>query len=279
MRKLWLVLVLAAACSHRPAPAPQLEPFRGKDQAKLLFLGTFHFQDAGLDAYKPKHDFAVMSPERQREIADVVERLARFAPTKIGIEVKAENIETINQRYRDYLAGTYELKANEIYQIAFRLGKRLGHQQLYAIDVWGRRYEGVDTEKAAKELGQEALLDSDWWKRYTKLYEHDDAMKASMPLRDFLLYMNSPERVRVGHGSYLTGSFHVGRGDNYTGADNVTGWWYNRNLRIFENVMRLVDSPRERVFVLVGAGHLPILLHAAESSPEVELVAVEEVLR
>ena len=274
----------AFAAMHRlitgAPPASTLEPFSGKGQARVLFLGMFHFQDAGLDAYKPKHEFNVMAPERQQEIAELVERIAtRFAPTKIGIEVKADQIDTINQRYRDYLAGTYELKANEIYQIAFRLAKRLDHAQLHAIDVLGRRYEGVDVEAAAKELGQQALLEPEWWKTYTKLYEHDDVLKSRLPLRDFLRYINSPERVQAGHGVYLTGTFHVGRGANYTGADSLTGWWYNRNLRIFENVLRLVESPRERVFVLIGAGHLPVLLHAAESSPEVEVVSAEEVLR
>jgi hypothetical protein len=91
--------------------------------------------------------------------------------------------------------------------------------------------------------------------------------------------MNSAERVRAGHGHYLTGKFHAVRGDDYFGPDNLSGWWYNRNLRIFANVTALAASPEDRVLVLIGAGHLPVLLHAAQSSPEVDWVEVESVLK
>ena len=42
----------------------------------IMLLGTFHFQDRGLDAYKPKFDVEILSPQRQQEVAEVVERLA-----------------------------------------------------------------------------------------------------------------------------------------------------------------------------------------------------------
>lgn len=280
MRRLLVLLPLLAACATRPsAPAPQLAPFSGAGQPKVMFLGSFHFQDAGLDDYKPKHSLDVMSSRRQKEVEEVVDRLARFAPTKIGIEVKAENEETINQRYRDYLAGKYELKENEIYQLAFRLARRMGHERLYAIDVMGRRYEpAVDLKETAKRLGQESLVETQWDAAYKKLYEHDDELKTRRTLRETLRYINSPERVLAGHGHYVSGAFRIGGNGDYSGADSLTGWWYNRNLRIVSNVLRLAAAPNDRVFVLIGAGHLPIILHAAEASPEIELVDPRSVL-
>ena len=92
--------------------------------AKLLILGMFHFKDAGLDGYKPEVDVDILSEPRQAELKDVLDRLEKFAPTKILIEVKAERAEVIDERYRQYLAGDFELEANEIYQVAFRLAKQ-----------------------------------------------------------------------------------------------------------------------------------------------------------
>lgn len=60
--------------------------FLGQPNVKVVLLGTFHFQDRGLDWYKPQFSFDVFSDRCQQEIADVVERLVAFGPTKIAIE-------------------------------------------------------------------------------------------------------------------------------------------------------------------------------------------------
>ena len=272
--------LLAAGCATAPKPAiqPPSAFLDAGPRPKLMFVGTFHFADAGLDSYKPQHDINILDPARQREVEQLVERLARFRPTKVAIEVRADGIDAMNQRYRDYLAGKFELKSNEIYQIGFRLAKRMGHAQVYGVDVWGRNYY-TDEQWEAEKKALNVPDGSPWDERFKKLYAYDDELKTKLPLIDFFRYLNSPERVRAGHGHYLTGTFHAVRGENYFGPDNLSGWWYDRNLRIFANVTNLATSPDDRVLVLIGAGHLPVLLHAAQSSPEVEWIDVESVLR
>lgn len=248
-------------------------------QAKLLVLGTFHFKDAGLDSYKPHHEVDILSPQRQDEVADLLERLAAFAPTRIAVEMDRTRQQVLDERYAAYLAGNFELKSNEIYQLGFRLGARLAHERLYAVDADGRRYEPyVDGEEFARRHDQAWVLDHPWNERYTKLYEWGDQTKVQSSLRDFLLYLNSPERVRLGHGHYFVGGFRAATADAYPGADNLSGWWYNRNLRIFANVLQLARGPEDRVLLIIGAGHVPIIRHAAEASPDVEWVEVADVL-
>ncbi len=46
----------------------------------IMLLGTFHFEDRGLDAYKPKFKLDIKA--RRAEILEVVESLAVFKPTK-----------------------------------------------------------------------------------------------------------------------------------------------------------------------------------------------------
>jgi hypothetical protein len=104
-------------------------------RAQVLLLGTFHFRDANVDAYEPKHAVNIMSAIRQREVEDLVDRLARFAPTKVAVEARAERQPQLDSLYREYRAGKWELAENEIYQIGFRLAKRMGHARVYAVDA------------------------------------------------------------------------------------------------------------------------------------------------
>jgi hypothetical protein len=155
--------------------------------------------------------------------------------------------------------------------------------RLDCIDVMGRHFPDelntMDEARVyAKSRGEEARLDDGWDARFKQLYEYDDGLKPVMPLRNYLLYLNSPPRLRLGHGTYLTGYFKVGAGDKYCGADDLAAYWYDRNLRIFANLLRLVRSPEERIVVIFGAGHLPILRHLAESSPDLRLIEVRDVL-
>ena len=55
--------------------------FPEQPRAKLMLLGTFHFQDAGLDHFKPESNIDILSEERQQEVKEIVEALATFQPT------------------------------------------------------------------------------------------------------------------------------------------------------------------------------------------------------
>ena len=71
--------------------------------------------------------------------------------------------------------------------------------------------------------------------------------------------------------------FEVGGAGDYMGADWRTGW-YNRNLRIFSNLLRVRTSRADRILVIMGAGHIPLLLQMAQNAPEFELVPALSVL-
>ncbi len=132
------------------------EPFLGRPDARIMLLGMFHFQDRGLDWYKPQIDFDVFSEERQGEIADVVELLAAFQATKIAVERTQDQQHEIDLDYLEHLRGEYRLPADEVYQLGFRLAKRLGHDRVWCVNAWDRHYEPqVDLETYAREHGQE----------------------------------------------------------------------------------------------------------------------------
>jgi hypothetical protein len=277
------------------------DPFLGQPSAAIMLLGTFHFQDRGLDTYKPRYGFDVFAAKRQAEIADVVEQLAAYRPTKVAVERRLEQQEETDRAYKAYLRGECELPGNEVYQLGFRLAKRLGHTGVYCVDAWGRYCEPpIDVEAYAVEHGQdyeqlemllaphspeayarehhqEHLL-AQWTPRYEKAYAQVDLQKMQRTLQELLLGANAEESLLRSHGHYLVDSFKVGTGHAYPGADWVTAW-YNRNLRIFANLQRITTLPNERLLLVIGAGHVPILRHCTQASPEYQLVEVREYLR
>ena len=247
-------------------------------RAELLLIGVFHFQDPGQDAYKPRFALDIMSRQRQREIQDVVEQLAQFRPTKIAVEATADEQHRLDSLYTAYVAGAYQLGANEIYQLGFRLAKRLGHSRVYAADAPSRALmtqEQFAETMAKLHLGIDTVLrqieNEQWSQRYRQLYAYEDSLKTVQTLSEHLAYLNSAERVRIGHGSYSVGAFKLlGPNADFLGPDDVTEW-YNRNLRIYSNLQHLMERPTDRVLMIIGAGHLPILRFVAQSSPEIRL--------
>lgn len=278
----------------------RVERFLGQPTARIMLLGTFHFEDRGVDRYKPQVGFDVFSERRQAEIVEVVERLAKFRPQKIAVERRAQDQPEIDVSYGDYLEGRFQLPGDEVYQLGFRLAKHLGHRRVYCVNAWGRYYEpAVDIEAHvqehgldraylddllsphtpdayAREHGQEHLL-SQWEPRFNELYEHEDQLKAQVSLREVLLRSNDQTLIVRGHGHYLVDRFKVGEDGEYPGVDWVTAW-YNRNLRIFCNLQRITETPEERILLIIGGGHLAILRHCVLASPEYELAEVREVL-
>jgi hypothetical protein len=78
---------------------------------EILVLGTYHMSNPGRDIYNMKAD-DVLSPKRQQEIAQLIEVLKRFHPTKIAIEADTGS-QRVEQQYSDYLAGKYTLSRDE----------------------------------------------------------------------------------------------------------------------------------------------------------------------
>jgi hypothetical protein len=128
-------------------------------------------------------------------------------------------------------------------------------------------------------LARGPLSATNWNARYTALYRADDSLKTVSTLRETLISEADPERIRVGHGAYLVNNLLNGTPGEYFGADGFVSGWYNRNVRIYSNIVRLIRSPEERVLVIFGAGHMSILHHLFQSSPVTQLNDVREVLR
>src|SRR5262245_20431229 len=255
------------ALAQAPSPAPP------RARAEVLVLGVYHMANPGRDIFNMKAD-DVLAPKRQAEIAQLMDVLKRFRPTKIALERDAGD-ERVARDYPDYLAGKHELTRNEIEQIGFRLGRELGHQAVYPVDADGD-FPFPRLANYAKGSGRSKELDA-LMADIGAMVKAQDEYLASHTVLETLVYMNADDKVRDDVGFYYRQA-HIGEPGDWAGADLVADW-FRRNIRIHANVTGLVGSPDERVLVIFGAGHLGWLRQDVANDPTLRLRTLAEFAR
>lgn len=231
---------------------------------EILVLGCYHMANPGRDLFNMKAD-DVLAPKRQAEITELIEVLKKFQPTKVAIESDAHGPRL--GQYADYLAGKRTLTSNEIEQLGFRLAKEMGHKTIYPVDVdgdfpWPRVVNYAKGSGRAKEL--DAIMSE-----IGTMVKAQDKFLASHTVLETLVYMNADAKVAEDMGFYFREA-HLGEPGDWAGADLVSDW-FRRNMRIYSNLTRLVDSPNERILVIYGNGHLGWLRHNVESDSTLRL--------
>ena len=257
MRKVFLFLALTAIpTTSRP---------QSDARPEILVLGTYHMANPGHDIHNMQAD-DVLSPKRQQEIAQLMDVLKKFRPTKIAIEAEVGS-QREAQRYADYLTGKYALTRNEIDQIGYRLAKEMGHRAIYPVDVDGDfpylRVVNWATANGLKEkfdalaagTGARVKAEGDFLRTHTVL--------------EMLGLMNADSSVATSVAAYFA-FVPYGQPYEYAGPDLLAAW-YQRNIRIYHNIIALIDSPNDRILVIYGAGHLGWLRQDIANDASVKL--------
>jgi hypothetical protein len=296
LQPLVLVLVVACARSSPPCPAspsanaapppaavdrstgpqgPLLRDRPATARPALLVVGTAHLANPGRDLANVAVD-DVLAPERQAQIAAIVERLAGFRPTHIAVEMKASAQDELDRRYRDYRAGTYALTRDETDQLGLRLAAQLGHERVYAVD-WNEAPPGAEADydfvTYAAAHGKQPLFDAIVAAAQASAVDGQPGTTSLLP---WLRELNRPAALAASHAAYFDIA-RIGDAASNPGAAWV-GSWYGRNLRIFANLVTLAARPDDRVLVIYGQGHAFLLREFATQSGGFELVDAAAVL-
>lgn len=259
------LLALAAAPAASQGPPTGFPAACQPGEVQVMLLGVYHFAGSGNDAVQaPAQD--VLNPRRQAELEDLAARLARWAPERIAVEWPASFADSTDERYRGYVAGTYQSR-NEVVQIGFRLARRLGHAGVHPIDH--QMPLGNDSIAALlarrpdiRQRGDSllAVLQS----RADSARAHHDGMTIVQRLRD----ANTDEALHGGNSFGMFGGWlAAGEGGNL-GGPRLLARWYERNIIMAHNLTRVVPPGTRRVLVIVGSGHVPPLRGVLDESPD-----------
>lgn len=248
----------------RALPCPAQSP-AAQAPIQVMVLGVFHFSNPNAD-YAQFQGTDVLTPTRQHEIDTVVAQLARFRPTKIALEREPAEADSINADYRRYQFGTFSLTRNEIHQLGFRLAGALHHTQLYPVDFQsGMRIDSVMDYARTHDTAFVTRFNT----TVSDVVKLLDRMQREETIGANLRFMNDPANILRAHQPYADMTT-VGAGGNYIGA-RVVGGWYERNLHIFANLARIAQ-PGDRILLIIGMGHTPILRELIHSHPAMQLV-------
>jgi hypothetical protein len=258
-----LAIVLATFSPHtsRAQSGPQPE---------ILVIGTYHMANPGHDLHNMQAD-DVLSPKRQQEIAQLIAVLKLFNPTKVAIEDPVGS-ERPKREYSDYLAGKFTLSRDESHQIGYRLAKELGHPSVYPVDEegdfpWGRvlNYAKANEMKSKFDAMDQTMAAD---------VQRQDEFLRTHTILETLLHMNSDSSVARDVAEYYE-AVPFGDPNDYAGPDLIAAW-FQRNIRIYHNIVKLIESHNDRVLVIYGAGHLGWLQQDVANDATVKLRKLSE---
>ena len=270
--------ILSNTYSQRYSEDPDSILVGNRKQPAIFLVGTFHFAYYNFDAHKTskENQVDILSDEKQNEIKELLDYIYKFNPTKIAVE-SGPITGYLMKRYQAYKNGERKLGKDEIEQIGFRLLDKFKLDTLYGINDQGLYSDLYDSKDS---LTVRTILDSisrdyDYnsddpiSKLYREFYKENDSLAQKMKLLDYFKYKNSDKILDRGFGAYLNGDFKL---DNKRGADMMALEWYSRNLRIYRHIQQLTTSPEDKILVIMGWGHITVLKHLFECSPEFKLV-------
>ena len=154
---------------------------------------------------------------------------------------------------------------------------------LYGVDAYPLLLELRDNNRdTTKEKGYtDLILDRHYFggedsisMKYSEFYRYKNKMNVQNTLLENFMYINSDKVLDRGFGAYISGGQF--NSERYEGADALSMFWFNRNLRIFRNIQNIDYDENDRILILFGAGHISILRYLFECSPEFELTNFNE---
>lgn len=259
-------------------------PTCSPEQVEVVLCGTHHMDNPGLDEINIEADDP-LAPARQRQLESLVDRLAECEIDLVALERPYRQRTAVNDIYTSYRRGErrYDREEeidppqpyrdeplsecrSEVVQIGFRLADRLDHDHVapidYPMDLSTEDSEaleerGVDPDPkvpdAVPDLAGEETAETQRFRDST--------------LIEYYRWVNREDRQRLNHAGMFSRFIRWGDGDNY-GGPRALARWYDRNLRMVHHLWRWLEPNHDRLFVLVGNGHVRVLRHLLTETPQ-----------
>ena len=246
---------------------------------QVLLVGSWHFNYPGLDAHKASEEnkINIYSEKKQKELEELLIYISRFKPTIVAVE-SGKNTGYLINNYKRWKAGSENLYANERSQIGMKLVGKFKLDTIYGVDAPSLMFDLFhDKDSLAPKTYIDSIYERHYFggedpvsQRYTRFYTYKNEMTSKKTLLENFHYINSEKVLDRTFGAYLAGGQFDSK--NFEGADALSMFWYNRNLRIFRNIQTIPHDSQDRILVIFGSGHIPILRNLFEATPQFELI-------
>jgi hypothetical protein len=267
-----IAALLAAPVLAEDASGGQAASAGPSEPVQVMILGLYHFANPGRDVANMEVD-DVLAPKRQAEIANIVDSLATWGPTKIAVEDEAEPPTLVSPAFAqtDALLTT---SRSESVQIGFRLARLLSHEAVYGYDEQGGAEEPDyfpfgEVQAFAKANGMMDDLAA-MLAQAEAMATEQEVQLATQSIAESLVAHNDGEALAQMHDQLYYALLRFGDGNAQPGAE-LNAYWYMRNAKMFAKI-DMIAQPGDRVLVLAGSGHATWLRHFVEHMPGFELV-------
>lgn len=265
--------VALAACTTPVLATPEeaAAPVLSSDSVQVMVLGTYHFDNPGLDLVNVAAD-DVLAERRQSELKLVAERLAAFQPTAVAVEKVPRGGSLIDPGFARFTEADLTSDRNEIVQIGYRIAHQQGVDRVYAVDAQDGEIEFFPFDRVqsfAEKTGQMDLVNGKIAQIQAEVEAIADDREAT-PMYELLAWENDAERTQRMHSNFYYGLLKLADAEEQPGAALNYGW-YARNALIFANIAAS-SQPGDRILVIYGSGHNYWLQHFAETTPGFQFV-------
>lgn len=250
---------------------------------KILLIGTWHFDVNSTNDRNTSNLTDLTSPKRQSEIDSLTTQLASFRPDKFFVESVPARQARWDSLYQLMQQGSLLNTAskNEIFQIGLKTARKAGLKQgITCVDVRQNiRMDKYEAFAEAHKNDPDSLQNKVFSINFCKPVPGFKKLAATKTVGGMLLALNTRDALLNNNYDYAHWFLGANAGDDYAGVDGTISW-YERNLKIFVNVLRNVDVDHDQRYILLyGSAHIPQLKHFFANHPLFEVVELDTVLK
>ncbi len=264
-----------------------LAAFSQNKKVNVILLGTYHFNNPGNDAVK-NQERSILTEESQKGLEQITDQIKKkYMPDQIFVESDFNQKAKLDWQYQLYLKNEYakftdtvtkpRLKRfyteGETFQLAFRLAKKLGHQEVYPIDTMIQ----MRFDLLQKIVKADPAINKIFEEKLAAVTVRSNNCMSKKDLKDVFLCMNEEADLKENKGFYISFANTLGKDGKYFGA-NLVADWYKRNLIMYANIQHQLKTGAKNILVLVGTGHAAMFREFFKSDENFNLIELKDVL-
>ena len=274
-----LVILLCIACDTPKVGIDQ--PIIDDNKLEVLLLGTFHFAnynaDRNLDVTQTGQ-VDVFTTHNQLELERIADNIVKFRPDKIFVEYPFSRQSKLDSLFSSFNNEDFaNQKRNEIVQLAFRTGKKLGASRLYAFDYNDAAFPYDSMIKSMENAGQHSLIEKNNHELEAYEYRYNSLVDSTKSIIEVLRFLNTEHNLREDLGWYLNYANRAGAINDTIGTF-LASEWYRRNLMMYSIIQKTIEPQDQRIMILAGASHIGILKQFMELNSDLEIMETLKII-